>query len=439
MSALPTARLYAYGALAAPLAMLSLPVYVHIPKFYAEQFGLALGTQGALLLAARALDALQDPLIGQLGDRARARGIDRRVWMLAGAPLLALASVGLFAPPAWALAHIGGWFVAMLLLVYSALALVQISYHAYGAELSTQRDERTRITAIREGLGLLGILAGVLLPAWCALDAGPRAGFGLFALIVAGLLLLATVVSVFLAPPPPTASDDALSRDSAWRAMTRPLSNPRFRHLLAVFLLNGTANAIPATLVLFYIDDVVGREDLAPAFLCTYFLAGILTMPLWPWLARRYSPERAWLAGMLAAIVAFLAAAFLGNGDVLAYFTVCLLSGLALGADLALPPALLASAIDEETAHGRGYPGGAYFGLWTLVTKLNLALAAGLALPLLALLGYSATDTPSDHSAQALALIYALLPCVLKAAACVILMRGAAPLRHTRGVVASWP
>ena len=70
MSALPTARLYAYGALAAPLAMLSLPVYVHVPKFYAEQFGLALGTQGALLLAARAFDALQDPLIGQLGDRA---------------------------------------------------------------------------------------------------------------------------------------------------------------------------------------------------------------------------------------------------------------------------------------------------------------------------------------------------------------------------------
>ena len=124
-NALPTARLYAYGVLAIPLAMLMLPVYVHVPKFYADQFGLALGTQGLLLVAARGFDALQDPWLGHLSDRAR--GIDRRAWILGGAPLLACASYGLFAPPAWAHAHIAWWFVCMLVLVYTALALVQNS------------------------------------------------------------------------------------------------------------------------------------------------------------------------------------------------------------------------------------------------------------------------------------------------------------------------
>lgn len=439
MNSLPTARIYAYGALAMPLAMLSLPVYVHVPKFYAEQFGLALGMQGALLVATRAFDAVQDPLFGHLGDRARARGIDRRAWLLGGAPLLAVASVGLFAPPAWALAHIAGWFLAMLMLVHGALAMVQISYQAYGAELTTDVDQRTRITAIREGLGLLGVLAGVLLPAYCALEAGPRAGYGLFALVVAGLLLTATVVSVHLAPPPAFARDAGLATGNGWRAMTRPFANPRFRRLLAVFLLNGTANAIPATLVLFYIDDVIGREDLAPLFLCTYFLAGALAMPLWPWLARRAGTQRAWLLGMLAASAAFLWAALLGEGDVLPYFVVCLVSGLALGADLALPPVLLASVIDEEAALGRGYPGGAYFGLWMLVTKLNLALAAGLVLPWLAALDYDPTTTSSDDGAQGLALLYALLPCVFKAAACGMLMRGEHRAPRSPRVQATWP
>ena len=78
MNAWPRAQLFAYGALAAPLAMLSLPVYVHIPKFYAEQFGLALGVQGALLLAARAVDGIQDLALGYLSDYSQARGIDRR-------------------------------------------------------------------------------------------------------------------------------------------------------------------------------------------------------------------------------------------------------------------------------------------------------------------------------------------------------------------------
>ena len=65
-------------------------------------------------------------------------------------------------------------------------------------------------------------------------------------------------------------------------------------------------------------------------------------------------------------------------------------------------------------AHGeRGRAEGAYFGWWNFAVKLNLALAAGLALPLLALAGY----TPGARNAQALqalTLAYCILPCVLK-------------------------
>jgi Na+/melibiose symporter-like transporter len=142
---------------------------------------------------------------------------------------------------------------------------------------------------------------------------------------------------------------------------------------------------------------------------------------------------------MLLAIAAFLSAALLGAGDVPAYFAVCLLSGVALGADLALPPALLAAVIDSEVVDGRGYPGGAYFGLWTLVTKLNLALAAGLALPLLAVLGYGSTALPAHHAARGLALLYALLPCVLKALACVVLLRATHAAARPARLLSSWP
>ena len=59
---------------------------------------------------------------------------------------------------------------------------------------------------------------------------------------------------------------------------------------------------------------------------------------------------------------------------------------------------------------------GAYFGWWNLAAKLNLALAAGLALPLLGMLGYApgARDPGALHT---LTFAYALLPCALKLAA----------------------
>ena len=64
---------------------------------------------------------------------------------------------------------------------------------------------------------------------------------------------------------------------------------------------------------------------------------------------------------------------------------------------------------------------GAYFGLWTFATKMNLALAAGIALPMLAAWGYRTGPLGSGNALVALAAVYALLPCVLKAMAALAL------------------
>ena len=91
---------------------------------------------------------------------------------------------------------------------------------------------------------------------------------------------------------------------------------------------------------------------------------------------------------------------------------------LALGADLALPGALLAGVI-QRAGHG-GQSEGAYFGWWNFAIKLNLALAAGLALPLLGQMGY-APGSRDPAALQALALAYGLLPCALKLLAAALL------------------
>ena len=170
-----------------------------------------------------------------------------------------------------------------------------------------------------------------------------------------------------------------------------PLRTPAFRRLLLVYLVNGVASAVPATLVLFFIRDRLQAPTFEPLFLASYFAAGALSMPLWVRAVARFGLARCWLAGMLLAIASFAWAALLGAGDVAGYTAVCIASGLALGADLALPGALLAGVIQRAGHSGRLE--GAYFGWWNFATKLNLALAAGIALPLLALFGY----TPGDQ------------------------------------------
>ncbi|HEX4858484.1 MAG TPA: MFS transporter [Usitatibacteraceae bacterium] len=416
---IPAWRLAAYGAAAVPLAMAMLPIYVHVPKFYADAFGLNLAAIGGLLLAARLFDALQDPLLGYWSDCARTRRFGRLVWVLGGTPLLALGMLGLFQPPAWQGNALAGWFIAMLVLVYLAFSMVQISYQAYGAEMSGDPIERTRITAFREGLGLLGVFVAAALPEMLARSLGMAEGYARFALLFVPLLIAMVGLTLLFAPRPVARTRAATT--NAFAAMIKPLGNLRFRKLLLIFVFNGIAASIPATLVLFFIEDVVRRPDWSGYFLIAYFAAGALGMPLWVWLAARIGKGRAWLAGMVVSILAFVWAFLLGAGDALPFLAICILSGLGLGADLALPPSILADVIDDDDALGAGRNEGAYFGLWNLVTKMNLALAAGIALPALAWLGYQSKASNSPEALTHLAVIYALLPCLLKAAAALAL------------------
>jgi Na+/melibiose symporter-like transporter len=123
---------------------------------------------------------------------------------------------------------------------------------------------------------------------------------------------------------------------------------------------------------------------------------------------------------MLLAIVAFASASQLGSGDVWSFGIVCIASGLALGADLALPAAI---AADIGERQGQA---GACFGVWNFAAKLNLALAAGLALPLIGWLGYVPGGNIGASSSEGLAALtfsYALLPLAFKAVAVALLWR----------------
>lgn len=412
-------RLFAYGLTSIPLAMAALPIYVHVPKFYSEALGLDLVAIGSLLLVARVFDAVLDPLLGYWSDLARDRRLGRFAFVALGIPVLALGMLGLFNPPPSITAWLPWWLLSMLLLVYTAFSMMQISYQAYGAEISSDPVERTRITAFREGMGLAGVLLAAALPQVLSDQSGMRDGYAQYTYIFIPLLFVLTMLTITLSPRAliraPALNSEAGA--TALQAMLKPLKNSLFNRLLIVFVFNGIAAAVPATLLLFYVADVLKSPQIAAASLVTYFIAGALGMPLWVWLSARIGKGRAWFVGMVVSIVAFVWAFMLGAGDTTAFLIICVLSGLGLGADLALPPSILADVIDVDERKGLGRNEGAYFGLWTLVTKMNLALAAGIALPALAFLGYVPNAANSSTALVSLAAVYALLPCVLKAVA----------------------
>ena len=417
---LPQRQVLAYGALGLPLAMAALPVYVHVPRLYAEISGMSLSLLGVLLLLSRLADAGIDPMLGAWSDRSAKR---QRLIVLA-LPLLALGMLALLHPP-----QVGAtvWLLASLLLTCFAFSLASVAYQAWGAELGVDSIERTRLAASREGFGLLGVVLAAALPGLLASDVAQ--GLSWLSWIFVALLALLATLTLRGAP---AAAQRLPAGGNLFGELWQVLADRRFRRLLTVFIVNGIAAALPATLVLFFVDDVLRAEAWGGAFLALYFVSGIAFLPVWVVLSRRYGRVAAWVASMIVAVVAFSWAWTLGAGDVAAFAAICLLSGAALGADLTLPAALLADI--AETGNGRprqpGQPAqaGAYFGWWNLVAKLNLALAAGLALPLLDRLGYQPGVAEATFGLSA---VYCLLPLFFKTIAAVLAWRWRATLESS--------
>jgi GPH family glycoside/pentoside/hexuronide:cation symporter len=441
MNHLSLRALLCYGLFGLPLAMVALPIYVYLPQFYAERTGMSLAAIGLALLAARILAAFVDPLMGSWIARAGA-GYPRFV-ALAIAPLLAGFAL-LFHPPALSGMAALVWFLATLSLVYLGFSLATIAHQSWGAALTQAPAQRARVTGVREGCGLLGVLlaAGVT----------GAAGYGALSVTFAIALLSCAALLLAFAARPVRAGASARSAQHigatagaasgpaadpgtdalaplGWRALAAPLREAPFRALFGVLLVNGVASAIPATLFLFFATDRLQLGPRAPLFLLLYFGAAAVSMPLWVGLAQRFGEVRAWGGGMLASALIFVWAYALDPGAALAFGAICTLSGLMLGAELALPPALLAGVIGA--AGHAGQREAAYFGLWNWGVQMTLALAAGVSLPLLGWLGYVPGQGAgvAAQGSGALAAAYALLPCALKLLAAALLYR--APLRHT--------
>lgn len=413
-SAEPTSRqLMAYALTAAPLAALTLPFYVIVPEFYARDLGLPLASVGFALLLVRLIDAVSDPVAGILADRFRPRFGRRRLWVLLSAPLVALSAWFVMVPPATAgLGYLFGWACALSL----AWTALQVPYYAWGAELSRSYEGRTRVAAWRETATVIGTLLALLIPAVVQLRGGSTAeGLKTLALAIAIALPLAALLAVRTAPEPVERSRGNLP---FMQGLSHLIANRPFLRLLAAFFINSFANGLPAALFLFFVGDRLGARDMAGPLLVLYFLSAVAGVPVWLWLAKRSSKHRAWAWGMVMAAVTFIAATQLGTGDVHAFAVVCILTGLALGADVVMPAAIQADVIDLDTAATAEERAGLFLGLWALATKLALAGAVGLAFPLLSWAGFDpASGIQTEGGLQALSWLYAGLPVVLKAVA----------------------
>lgn len=416
-SAPSNSTLAAYGAISFPLAAAFITLQVLVPSHYAEITSLSLSVIGTIMLAARLWDTITDPLIGFLSDITPARFGKRRIWILLSAPLISISLYALFNPPEeTGTIYLMTWTFA----VYVAGTMAIVPLNAWGAEISPDYNQRSKITGIRAAFGLTGTMAALLIPALLIQGGSENLGptLSMITWLVLITLVISTLLLFFVPDDKPTKLPDSQVRD-AFKLIVSP--SP-FRQLLMSFLFNSTANAIPATLFLFYVTYLLNVPEKAGMLLFLYFICASVSVPFWVWVSAKYGKHKTWHWSIIMACFFFIWTPFLGEGDLLFYVIIVILTGITTGCDLIIPSSMNGDLVEWDGVQNGYRRPGLLFAVWGTTTKLSYALAIGLAFPLLDLFGFQPGISNSSFSLTALAFMYGT-PCILFKILALISMR----------------
>ncbi|MFT5887336.1 MAG: GPH family glycoside/pentoside/hexuronide:cation symporter [Zhongshania sp.] len=395
-------RYLRYALPGLPMAALGLPFYIYVPLWLAESGGYGYSVVGIIFFAARLSDVISDLAVGVWLDRFnRPRTVYLSACLLTAASALALVY----------LPH--PWHPALLLLAIVLLMLgwtgITVPWLALPVKLAANTRDQLRYNTSREALILLGTVLAMLAPGLLTSAQLPIVLLGGLLFLLLSLLMQSKAKGVII--------QGVISLKSI-------LADHRVRSLALPWFMNTLANAIPPTILILYMREVLQAEAAVPIALLSYFAAGLVGVPFWYRLAARIGSLAAWRIALCASIVAFLGAAFLGPGDLNWFLLICIVSGLALGADQALPSALQTGLAKMMATEQPGVELSArMFALWGMLSKAAMGLAVALAYLSLG----SLTDEQVPPS-WAITSAYVIVPVLIK---CAVIYLLAKPERFT--------
>ena len=389
MTPLKKSTLFYYSLADMPVAMALFPVMVFIPRYYSHDLGIPLATLGAVMLVQRILDLFTDPLMGYVSDHTRSRWGRRRPWVAASAPLLMLSIYRLFMPPEGAgVAHLFGW--GMLLSV--GITMMIIPYYAWGAELSSDYHERTRVVGARAMMGVLGSLVAQAAPAAALFFFAIGGSSAVLKIVGTTMLVLMPICvlgTVTQTPEPTVEVRGAVSVMDGLRLMVR---NKPFLQLVIAFMIGSIGLNITTPLYIFYVSDVLGAENQSIYMLSFFYITNLVAVPFWVWLSRRIGKHRAYIASFFLIACAHPFYLLLGEGDFWWMLPITIATGFAAGGfSQLLPNSMKADVIDlDELASGESRAA-LFFSAWSFAQKATASLGGVIAIFGLSLIGFDAT------------------------------------------------
>lgn len=406
-----------------PLAAIGLPLIVYLPPYYAGSLGLDLGVVGLIFFLVRLLDVPLDPLLGHWMDGTHSRWGRYRPWLVVGTLVTMLGALLVFmAQPGISplLAF------AQLMFMYVGYSIMMVSQLAWGATLSSDYHQRSRVFGWREAAGVLGMVLVLMLPWLVGRATGahdPAPGIHAMGWFVVAMAPLTVLLMLAVVPERPRLAERT---EVSWADVKALARNPLMRRLLAIDVFAGLAPGVTGAMFIFYFEHRLGfSASEASLLLLIYFVAGFAAAPLWMKLASKLGKHRAAAVAGVFYCLAHGSLALLPAEGVSDAMIGMAIAGIPYTAPLFLSRAMLADVADADRLETGLDRNGLIQAVLTTTLKIAHAAPVAIIYPFLDWIDFNASpkavNTPD--AIMGMTLLFVIAPILLMSTAAWLIAR----------------
>ncbi len=291
---------YAIGMFGTSIPINMLKTYAAI--YYVDRLGMTTVQMATILLIYTFIDALDNPVYGFLSDRTRTRWGRRRPWLVIGTPLLILAFIAFYSPPAFLAGESLFGYAALFYILTGTLdSVINANYGALFPELFRTDSSRASTNAMRQAFQLVAMIISIALTPMVT----SAIGFQTTAIIY-GILGGVVILYMSLTSREVRMEVDE-NKPELWNSLKDLFKNRKF-------WMAGLANAFYSaamSLVLasmpFFVKYTLQLGDSQATFLfAAVLLIAIGCVAVWARLVRRFSLIPVWRTALITLAVAFV-------------------------------------------------------------------------------------------------------------------------------------
>lgn len=402
----------AFACLSIPASPLILILGVYMPRFYAGHMGVSLAAVGAAFFLVRLIDLSFDPLVGVVMDRTRTPIGRYRPWVILGAPILMVAVWKLFAPAA----GVGlGYLTLWLLIFYVGNSVYTLGQAAWGAVIAVDYHQRSRVYGWSQAVGVAAAVAYLLLPFLTHGRLQPGKHESMAAIGEMLIIALPASLAVTLLLTPEKVAQKTGGAGFAIGDYLAAVSRPEMLRIIGADLALTLGPGTTAPIFLFFFHDAKGFSiAVAGTLLVFYIGAGLIGSPFWASLSRRLSKHRTVQLACVCYAIAQTTLMALPKGLYLPTAIGMFAVGFCASAFVPLVRAMVADVADEIRLQTSKDLTSVLYAMVTTTAKVGGALAIGVILPILGLVGYNAADTAvnTPHAIWGLEMCYLFAPII---------------------------